>query len=109
MHISATQQQVLQTQAQQDQNSQELAISLRDMLAFANEACTLEKIKGGIDIIKEMGLAVQDVAKLIQDYISSPFFRAYHFFLKLIFSRSYEIFERASRSGRHFKRYGKPN
>jgi hypothetical protein len=52
----------------------ELAFSLRDMLAFANEASDLEQIKGGIDVIKEMGFAIQDGSQLMEDYIKSPFF-----------------------------------
>jgi hypothetical protein len=45
------------------------------MLAFANGARNLESLKDGIDVIKEMGLAIQDCAKLIIDYTKSPFFR----------------------------------
>jgi hypothetical protein len=44
------------------------------MLSFANEARQLQQIKGGLDVIKEMGLAVQDGARLIDDYMKSPFF-----------------------------------
>jgi hypothetical protein len=44
------------------------------MLSFANEASELEQISGGLNIIKEMGLTVQDGAKLIEDYMGSSFF-----------------------------------
>jgi hypothetical protein len=44
------------------------------MLAFANEACDLGKIRGGIDIIKEMCNAVCDAARLIEEYVQSGFY-----------------------------------
>jgi hypothetical protein len=44
------------------------------MVAFANEACNLEKIRGGLDIIKEMCAAICDTAELIKEYIKSGFF-----------------------------------
>jgi hypothetical protein len=43
------------------------------MLAFPNEASGLAPIKGGIDVIKEMGIAIQECAKLIQEYIDIGF------------------------------------
>jgi hypothetical protein len=65
----------LRNQTGQDDTVRELGIGLRDMLSFANEASDLEQISGGLDVIKEMGLAVQEGAKLIEDYMASPFFR----------------------------------
>jgi hypothetical protein len=59
----------------QDSQVLDQATSMRDMLAFANEASGLEQIKGGIDIIKEMGAAIQVCAKLIQEYIDRGFLR----------------------------------
>jgi hypothetical protein len=69
--------QLLRNQTEQDSAIQELAISMKDVLAFATEACTLEKLNGGIDVIKEMAIAIQDCANLINDYIKSPFFREF--------------------------------
>jgi hypothetical protein len=66
--------QVLRDEIQQDNTIRDLGVSLRDVLAFGHEACDLQEIKGGLDVIKEMGLAIQDCAKLIQEYIDSPFF-----------------------------------
>jgi hypothetical protein len=45
------------------------------MLSFANEASELQQISGGLNVIKEMGLTVEDGAKLIEDYMGSSFFR----------------------------------
>jgi hypothetical protein len=66
--------QALRNQTEQDDTVRDLGVALRDMLAFANEACDLERISGGLDVIKEMGLSVQEGAKLIEDYMASPFF-----------------------------------
>jgi hypothetical protein len=43
------------------------------MVAFANEACNLEKIRGGLDIIKEMCVEICDTAELIKEYVKSGF------------------------------------
>jgi hypothetical protein len=61
-------------QTQQDDTLRDLGIGLRDMLSFANEARELPQISGGLDVIKDMGAAVQDGVKLIEDYMSSSFF-----------------------------------
>jgi hypothetical protein len=65
----------MRDQTRQDQNMMELAIGMRDMLAFSNETTDLGQIKGGIDVIKEMGIAVKDTCELIQEYMQTPFFR----------------------------------
>jgi hypothetical protein len=54
---------------------QEIAVELRDMLAFAREASSLRQIKGGLDVIREMGLAIQDGCRLLQEYYSQSFIR----------------------------------
>jgi hypothetical protein len=73
--LTCRESQVLRNQTEQDSKLVDLAVSLRDMLAFANEASGLTPIKGGIDVIKEMGVAIQESSKLIQEYIDSGFFR----------------------------------
>jgi hypothetical protein len=73
------------------------------MLAFANEACDLEKIKGGIDVIREMGLAVQDSARLLQDYIKSPFIGEISYLLILLYSHTKR--PSSSHSVLHFDRH----
>jgi hypothetical protein len=63
----------LEKQTQQDNNIRDLSVSMRDMFAFARGVKNLRQLDGGIDVIKEMCLAVQDAASLIQQYMESGF------------------------------------
>jgi hypothetical protein len=45
------------------------------MLVVASAAQGLHQLDGGIDVIKEVGLTVQSGAKLIQEYMDTPFYR----------------------------------
>jgi hypothetical protein len=45
------------------------------MLVVASAAQDLRQLEGGIDVIKEMALTVQSGAKLITEYMETPFYR----------------------------------
>ncbi|KAH9477165.1 Vegetative incompatibility protein HET-E-1 [Psilocybe cubensis] len=56
-----------------DQSIRELAETLREMLATANEKLDLPRIPDAVDIIKEIGLQSIQVASLVHEYTRSSF------------------------------------
>jgi hypothetical protein len=63
--------QLWQEQAQQTAAVQGLAVSLRDMLDFANLARDIGKIEKGKDVIKEMCTVIEDAATFIKKYMDT--------------------------------------
>jgi hypothetical protein len=62
-----------QEQTRQDLAIQDLATSLRDMLAFASLARSLPEIEKGINVVQEMCVAIKEAAQLISDYVRRGF------------------------------------
>jgi hypothetical protein len=50
-------------------NIQKLSISMRYLLMFAADGCSLDRIEGRIDVVEDIALAIQNAAKALPGYI----------------------------------------
>ena len=69
----------LKQQLDQDSNIQNLAVQLRDVLAYAEECRELKAIKGGTDTIREMGQLVVEGGSLIDECMRHGYLREFFF------------------------------
>ena len=81
--------QVLKQQLEQDANIKNLAVQLRDVLAFARECRDLKAVEGGRDTIHEMGRLIVEGASLIDECMRHGFLRKY--FLQLLYQEAISL------------------